>query len=488
MSQNQALVDASMEALSRQFEVKLSLLKEFIPQASHVIFLPSTNGREAAEMTASVLAENESRYHCFFNERGFHNHIVHHALASYSLGANAETIKANFERQAVYQRPIVGVENEEINSENWTFHLEDENYYQKYLKFFSHEIKEKGAIKTVEEYVFNRKEGNMLSRSFGGLLHPFIHWGYGLEFKIDHIVAEGLAQTAAHSPFAGLKSFEIEHSKQSIEPPSNGAHQLPHSSRLDWESPSVHKTFKPKKGLTGFDILSKIAHDPALEFRNGSIENILEALQKSAKNERLAYWIDHWIIDEKAQWDEIIDRTKEIIWVVTVIYATSYDKEKDKFILDFVLMHLVTASIFLPVTLPVLESQFRPKLLKAFFRAVVIAWTAKGAPELELFKCLSDSALISTTELQCAEKEENPWFKVLGSAAKHPDEHTTKIIRTFAFASTFYGTTKQGYYYGELKGTDLLDSSIFLRAAIMTLNKMDWERKHGDEGTMKWFD
>ncbi|MBW0587953.1 hypothetical protein O181_127668 [Austropuccinia psidii MF-1] len=113
-----------------------------------------------------------------------------------------------------------------------------------------------------------------------------IHWGYGLEFKIDHIVAEGLAQKAAVSAFAGLNSFEIEHSKQSIEPPSNGAHQIPHPSWLDWESPAVHKTFKPKKGLTGFDILSKIAHDPALEFRNGRIEKILEAFQKSAKNEK----------------------------------------------------------------------------------------------------------------------------------------------------------------------------------------------------------
>lgn len=48
---------------------------------------------------------------------------------------------------------------------------------------------------TLEKYVFSPEANNgkpaMLSRFFSGLLHPLIHFGYGPEFGLPGLAAEG---------------------------------------------------------------------------------------------------------------------------------------------------------------------------------------------------------------------------------------------------------------------------------------------------------
>jgi hypothetical protein len=39
-----------------------------------------------------ILQENHDRYHPFFNDKGFHNHITHYMLAAYALGAEPEQL------------------------------------------------------------------------------------------------------------------------------------------------------------------------------------------------------------------------------------------------------------------------------------------------------------------------------------------------------------------------------------------------------------
>ena len=40
---------------------------------------------------------------------------------------------------------------------------------------------------------------DMLVRMFGGILHPIIHLGFGIEFEQPAIIAEALAQAAVHN-------------------------------------------------------------------------------------------------------------------------------------------------------------------------------------------------------------------------------------------------------------------------------------------------
>jgi hypothetical protein len=69
------------------------------------------------------------------------------------------------------------------------------------VNFFIDAIKHNGAKETVETYIFGHQfnfggetpdtHPHLLNRFIGGLLHPLIHTGYGIEFGIPGILAEG---------------------------------------------------------------------------------------------------------------------------------------------------------------------------------------------------------------------------------------------------------------------------------------------------------
>lgn len=82
--------------------------------------------------------------------------------------------------------------------------------YSDYLQFFTLEIKSKGYVKVVNEYVFAEDEraSTMFNRLFAGFLHPVIHLGFGVEYKEPTIIAEALAQIAIHSTW--LDQFFVD--------------------------------------------------------------------------------------------------------------------------------------------------------------------------------------------------------------------------------------------------------------------------------------
>ena len=75
-------------------------------------------------------------------------------------------------------------------------------YFAAYVAFFLKSIETNGVGATLDEYIFSKKynfvEGlgvssqpAMLVRFLAGVIHPLIHTGYGAEFGIPGIVAEG---------------------------------------------------------------------------------------------------------------------------------------------------------------------------------------------------------------------------------------------------------------------------------------------------------
>jgi hypothetical protein len=131
------------------------------------------------------------------------SHASHHLLVLYALGASSDLLVAAYKAHEGQLRaafPSPG----EITHENYADHIGEEKWYQAYFNFFAQELLSKGVSKTLDEYVFSKKanyEGNaeregrkskeMFSGFIGGLLHPLIHLGYGLEFGIPYMVTEG---------------------------------------------------------------------------------------------------------------------------------------------------------------------------------------------------------------------------------------------------------------------------------------------------------
>ncbi|KAK9546256.1 hypothetical protein V6Z88_009217 [Aspergillus fumigatus] len=164
---------------------------------------------DSARAASEVLQEDLEKHHMFFNKSGFHNHIVHHILTIYALGATPDEIRAAYDHNKTYQRPVLPTTQSIVESMHdktqFQQHLGKEENFPNYLAFFQQEIEKKGVAVVLNEYLFSGSEcaENMFSRLFGGLLHPLIHIGFGLEFDQPAIVAEGLAQTAVHEDWIG---------------------------------------------------------------------------------------------------------------------------------------------------------------------------------------------------------------------------------------------------------------------------------------------
>ncbi|KAH7911846.1 hypothetical protein BJ138DRAFT_1005742, partial [Hygrophoropsis aurantiaca] len=143
---------------------------------------------ESARALQGVLKDNHKKYHIYFNDKGFHNHVTHRALALYALGASGPVIEGYYKADSTRQRPAF-ISPEDITTEKFNAHLGDDKYYQAYTEFFFKNISEKGAAAVLEEYIFSdeynfsqgsevmQQQPEMLYRLVDGLLHPMITRG-----------------------------------------------------------------------------------------------------------------------------------------------------------------------------------------------------------------------------------------------------------------------------------------------------------------------
>lgn len=123
------------------------------------------------------------------------------------MGASGELLREGYKNDRAYQRPL-GTSPVPISGENFADHLGDEKYYQAYLEFFSDHLVAEGVDKTLEDYIYSKRanfndraevdgsqQPEMFARFMSGLMHPLIHMGYGLEFGLLGILAEGASLT-----------------------------------------------------------------------------------------------------------------------------------------------------------------------------------------------------------------------------------------------------------------------------------------------------
>lgn len=68
------------------------------------------------------------------------------------------------------------------------FNLSLFSLWTDYLEFFKQETDTHGMQKTFEDYCLHK---DMFPRLFESVFHPIIHVGYGVEFQIPLIFAEG---------------------------------------------------------------------------------------------------------------------------------------------------------------------------------------------------------------------------------------------------------------------------------------------------------
>ncbi|KAL0067527.1 hypothetical protein AAF712_005518 [Marasmius tenuissimus] len=415
---------------------------------------------EGTETLKSILCENHEKYHVFFNDLRLVNHLGHRALAVWALGAGKDVIQKTFDDDSKMQRPR-GTTPAPITRDNFNEHLGDPKYYDGYLMYFANLVcagKTPGQL--LEEYVFspsmNTPNGtgenpHMLARFLDGFYHSMIWTGYGIEFGLPGVVAEALAQCAVYTT--------------KFAPVIPGCFSLANKS----ESESIHAFSVIDRFLKDSNV--RIPPANARDFGNG-LKFVLENTTDPILS-HVAAWSDFEDF-------EINRKMKEVVWTNTLMYASGGFKlrENEEFNADFFGMHTVTSSLFLPTILPVLSPGSQKVLLRAYFAISLLVWTLRGKPALDIrtFFTTPVPALVPpTTNGHDYGVDRNPWLDLINDSIVHPDDHLVKIQRTLAHFDSLYGSMKAGEFSPrtELDGAELVDGTLWLRAAVLTANRVE---------------
>ncbi|TFK28572.1 hypothetical protein FA15DRAFT_665290 [Coprinopsis marcescibilis] len=449
--------------------------------------------QESKQAVESLLLTDAEKHHCFFNSSGFHNHLSHHLLVAYDLGASPAHLKKIYEEESKSQRAIILEERDAnivVTDDNWIQYLGNQSAYAAFVKFFSERIERNGSTAVLEQYVFdenaNTDEKRMLVCLMSGLFHPFIQVGHGVEFGDDTLIATGLAQTAVHNPTAP-EAYKFEYSL--------------HNASND-----------PKQSLTVLEIIravydSEALHPPMPYEPNALYGARLKPLTTGERLTEILKITSQFHIADPTSQTELDSKIQEFVWAsVLLLFATGRSGHKPR--LDFFMMHFVTSSIWLHPLIGTLKSPVaKVNLLRAFLSTILLAMLARGRPRINAQLLMSYTAtprppttqpLFTLTRTAMGspldDAEYNPWPAIISDSLYHPEAHATKTLRTLIFASQQYGTTAAGQVVGAYgksgvqpthDGIEKVDGTIFVRAAGVLMDYMGWVT-HGQEARPDW--
>ncbi|PPQ74868.1 hypothetical protein CVT24_002888 [Panaeolus cyanescens] len=434
----------------------------------------TTLSKQTAE---ELLLKDAEEHHCFINTKAFHNHLSHHVLAAYDLGAPAAVLERIYEKEKKLQRPFYLEENHRtdfvVTKDNWTEHLGNRNAYGAYVKFFEEEIKVLGAKNLLETYMLSEdanKDGRrMFVRLASGVsgLHPLIAVGYGLEFGNDELVATGLAQAAVHKD-DGHEMLEC-----------------------------VNDGPAPGQGISLLEVLSQVYESKALEPLPYDPDKSTFRLQRDAlaKSAAACPIVSQFRIPNSPTPTEVSNAIEEIIWVSNLLPFAS-GKRGRKTRLDFLLMHVLTCSIFLQPLCDALEKpEYQAKFLRAYVAGIIFVMMWRGVPRIDPELAMSPTAtprspVVNDRGPTAAlgdpndDAAYNPWPAIIEDAQYHADVHLVKAIRGVLYASRRYGHTKAGDIPGAyrddektkevFRGIGKVDGTLFVRSAGVLMDQLGW--------------
>ncbi|KAF8141344.1 hypothetical protein EV363DRAFT_1247962 [Boletus edulis] len=446
----------------------------------------------------SLLEEDRQKHHCFFNPQGFHNHLSHHLLAAYDLGAPATVLQAIYDTKCQIQKPIDGendtpLEQVKITPDNFTKYVGDRRYYHAFLTFFTEQIIESGASETIESYVFSAAVNvdgvQMLARFMSGIYHPLIQTAYGVEFGSDAMIAQGLAQAAVHSNVVSdLVDFTAPDTP-------NDTSNTSIRDEKEKGKPLLHIL----RELYNSDALKPVAYDPDKDVGQYRVDTMKDGLPEELKKLCATWWSS---ASSESQALNLDVKVEELFWMNTLLLCAT-GKRGCKPRLDFVLMHTLNSTLFLPSLLKIIPSgPSKVKLLKSFLPVTMMYVLVRGRPRIDAGLVMSYTAaprppgLPSATPTPSAHaigdpnQTYNPWLSISASVIHAPDAHTVKCIRALYYAAQHYGHKKARDLPGcfitlkeergeTLPGISELDGTVFVRAAGVVMDTLGWVT-HGD--------
>ncbi|KAG6915202.1 hypothetical protein DXG01_012732 [Tephrocybe rancida] len=251
---------------------------------------------EATTALRSVLRDNHAWWYIFHNDRGFHNHIAHRALAPWALNASDERIREAHTSDSAFQRPLHASPAPIMEGNVFEEHLGDRQYYSAYLSFFESALREQRFAVVIERCGFARggegKGISMLDR-FWAAVH-------------DDSVCAGI-------PDAFFSLGELAGSQG--------------------------------KGVHVFTVLARVLHDPDLQTIGDTSEEGMYGWTMRNHGASIMRHMADWRVDG-TDLVEVERKVEELCWGNTVLFGVGGCGEREV-IADFFPMHLVALSLFL---------------------------------------------------------------------------------------------------------------------------------------------
>ncbi|KAL1974800.1 hypothetical protein VTN31DRAFT_5004 [Thermomyces dupontii] len=353
---------------------------------------------DAARVGSELLQRDMESHHIFFNEKGFHNHIVHHLLTLFSLGAAPEALQDAYQRGNSYQRPVQPTDRdivqELLEKKQFKQYLGKEEHYPNFLSYFQREIGAKGVQSVVNEHLFAGDDhaDDLLIRMFAGVFHPIIHLGFGIEFNQPAIVAQALAQAAVHKDWPRPFLLGAENAA--------GGYGL-------------------RKGKPLSQLIHEAGQDPTLvESAQWSDDHkILDGTLRRAFNE-MCQKASEYTVSEDALPEQVAEM------INTNAYITAASQRPTKMIkFDFFLLHSLNCSIYFSAFLscPWISPKSKARLLEMKSRMDLLNYVSRHAPRLYLNEISDYPIKRNWEELFAA-----------GITDSQDDGHAVKFLRAIA--------------------------------------------------------
>lgn len=364
----------------------------------------------------------------FFRDKAGHNHMVHSLLTILAFGATPQELQDRYDDHKTIQRPIPEIDNAMLENleDNEIFYstIGEITQYHTFLEFFQCKIASKGWKEVVQEYMLSRSKlaDRILARMYEGAYHPIIHLGFGMEFEEPTIIAEALAQAAAHDDSNISTLFQNAESEASISYPAAKPKSL---------IELVHE-------VRANDTIRKapVWSDFGNKMKDGIVGRAGEAMSSLAAQFQIRK-------DEK----DLERRTAEMINTCTY-FAGAAQREGRKTKIDFFYMHCVTSSIFFTIF-------NRQQWIKLEDRVRLVEWKAR----LDLaWYAVSGSAALDEKFISSysnPNSNEMGWMELFAAVKEeHDDGHAPKFIRALKNGEIVSKEYEQGEWesYFPMKG------------------------------------
>ncbi|ETN36643.1 uncharacterized protein HMPREF1541_08921 [Cyphellophora europaea CBS 101466] len=361
---------------------------------------------ESAKKASELLQRNHDDNHIFFNASGFHNHIAHHLLALYALGASPQQLQHAFDSNQGYQRkqfPLDAGNVQDLSDpERFKECLGKEKYYHDFEAFFGREIDEKGYEAVVKEYLLKGDEraDDLLWRTYAGFYHPLIHLGYGIEFAQPAIIAEALAQAAVHDNWTASFLAPLK--------------ALPTPTPSDTPTPLTQLLTRCRADAT----LAASAHDS-----DGN--KVRDGVLARAPSQMLAI-ARQWFVARPLTAEGLERATAEMVAACAWFAGAAQRPDLGKMVkFDFFYMHCVNCSVFFSAIVRQgwLSLEEKARLLEMKGRMDLALYVSRGCPELR-------GGEVSGYEGVGKGEEERSWEGVRRRVAAYDDDgHAAKLVR-----------------------------------------------------------